>query len=660
MSDTTPDPMQSLSHETRQFPPTGAIQAEAHIRSYEQYEEMHAASLADPEQFWGQTASELHWFKKWDRVLDWKLPDAQWFVNGKTNLCYNCVDRQVEQGLGDKTAIIWEGEPMPNEQAEVIKLTYGDLQRETAKFANVLKAQGVVKGDIVTIYMPMIPELAIAMLACTRIGAPHSIIFGGFSSNSIRDRVEDAQSKIIITADGGWRRGKVIPLKDTVDTALKETDHCKQVIVVQRTKNAIDMQEGRDVWYHEQMAGASEDCPCAELDAEDLAFLLYTSGTTGKPKGIMHTTGGYMTYTYLTSKYVFDLQKDDPDEVYWCTADIGWITGHSYIIYGILPNQVPTLMYEGAPNWPDADRFWDIVQRHGVTKFYTAPTAVRAFMKWGDQHVAKHDVSSIKILGSVGEPINPEAWMWYRDKIGSGQAPIVDTWWQTETGGHMLTPLPGATVCVPGSCTKPFFGIDAAIVTAEGEEVAANQGGLLVIRKPWPSMMRGIYGDRQRFIDTYWSDVPNCYLAGDSARQDEDGNFWIMGRIDDVINVSGHRLGTAEVESALVSHPAVAEAAVVGVPHEIKGTGIAAFVTLIDGIEPTDELKAELRTHVGQDIGAIAKPDQLKFANALPKTRSGKIMRRVLREIAEGKEVTGDTTTLEDFSIVAELSKDPS
>ncbi len=667
MSQTTPDQdtgsnaMESVLQETRKFPPPASFSATAHIQSFDQYEQMYRESIDNPEKFWGEKAAELHWFKKWDRVLEWNLPDAKWFVGGKTNLCYNCVDRQVKAGLGDKTAIIWEGEPVENGQPEIRKLTYKDLQRETSKFANVLKKLGVKKGHVVTIYMPMVPELAIAMLACARIGAPHSIIFGGFSAAAIRDRVADASSKIIITADAGWRRGKHVQLKATVDEALQEApdgatklpvDH---VVVLKRCDNSVTMAPGRDHWWHELMNEASDDCPCEEMDAEDLLFILYTSGTTGKPKGIMHTTGGYMVYTYLTSKYVFDLHEDDPNDLYWCTADIGWITGHSYIVYGILPNRVPTLMFEGAPNFPGPDRFWDIVARHKVTKFYTAPTAIRAFMKWGDEHPQKHSLSSLKVLGTVGEPINPEAWIWYNKLIGGESCPIVDTWWQTETGGHLLTPLPGATTTVPGSCTKPFFGIEPAIVDKDGKQQPTNTGGFLVIKKPWPSMLRGIYGDRDRFIKTYWSEIEGCYFAGDGARQDPDGNFWVMGRVDDVINVSGHRLGTAEVESALVSHPTVAEAAVVGVPHEIKGTGIAAFVTLKGDTKPNPDLKQQLTTHVGHEIGAIAKPDQIRFTEALPKTRSGKIMRRLLREIASGSEVKGDTTTLEDFSVLASL-----
>ena len=651
------DAVESGLQESRKFPPSPAFAAQAHVSSIEQYEQMHRRSIDDPDGFWGEVAADLHWFEKWDRVVEWNLPDAKWFVGGKTNACYNCIDRQIDAGLGDQTAIIWEGEPMPDGKPEVRHLTYSDLKREVSIFANALKKLGVGKGDVVTIYMPMVPELAIAMLACARIGAPHSIIFGGFSASAIRDRVEDGKSKIIITADGGWRRGKPVPLKANVDEACTLTDRVENIVVLERCKSDIEMKGGRDVWWHDAIAGCSDDCPAEPMDSEDLLFILYTSGSTGKPKGIMHTTGGYQVHTYLTSKYTFDLHPEK-NEVYWCTADIGWITGHSYIVYGILPNRVPTLMYEGAPNFPEWDRFWDIIERHKVTQFYTAPTAIRAFMKAGEEHIEKHDLSSLKLLGTVGEPINPEAWMWYHQVIGQEKCPIVDTWWQTETGGHMLTPLPGATTTVPGSCTRPFPGIDAAVVNSEGQEMGVNEGGILVIRKPWPSMLRGIYGNRERFIDTYWSKVEGMYTAGDGARKDEDGNFWIMGRIDDVIVVAGHNLGTMEVESALVSHDAVAEAAVVGFPHDIKGTGIATFVILRRAIPTGDEadaLKKELSNHVAHELGPISKPDKIVFTEALPKTRSGKIMRRLLRDIAAGNEITQDTTTLEDRTIVEKL-----
>lgn len=647
--------IQSILQENRVFNPPEGFADMAYISSLEQYKTMWKKSIDDPEGFWGEVASELHWFEPWTKVLEWNLPDAKWFVNGKTNICYNCIDRQIDGGYGDQTAIMWEGEPMPNGKPEVRNLTYNDMKSEVCKIANVLKKLGVEKGDRVTIYLGMVPELAISMLACARIGAVHSIIFGGFSANSISDRLQDAQSKVIITADGAWRRGKVVPLKDNVDEACNLAEGIvTDVIVLKRCGNECQMVGGRDQWWHTLVKTVTDDCPAEPMDSEDLLFLLYTSGTTGKPKGIMHTTGGYMTYTYLTSKYIFNL-KPDTGQLYWCTADIGWVTGHSYIVYGIMPNRVPTFMFEGAPNFPEEDRFWDIVERHKVTQFYTAPTAIRAFMKWGDDHVTKHDLTSLQVLGTVGEPINPEAWFWYHSLIGGERCPIVDTWWQTETGGILITPLPGCIPTKPGSCTLPFFGLDPAIVDEQGNEKPNNTGGLLAIRKPWPAMLRGIYGDRERFIETYFSKIEGMYFSGDGARRDGDGYFWIMGRVDDVINVSGHRLGTMEVESALVSHPTVAEAAVVGMPHEIKGTGIAAFVTLKSSEKPTEELKKELMNHVTKEIGAIARPDLLRFTDALPKTRSGKIMRRLLREIAEGKIPTGDTTTLEDLNVLAKL-----
>jgi acetyl-CoA synthetase len=649
--------IESVLHESRTFEPPENFDTRisgAHIGSMDEYTKMYKQSIEDPNTFWAAVADELDWFERWDTVLDGDFPDATWFAGGKTNICHNCIDRQIAMGHGDDTAIIWEGEPFGVDGPEVRKLSYYDLHAEVCRFANALKAKGVKKGDVVTIYMGMVPELAIATLACARIGAPHSVIFGGFSSQAIADRVEDAKSKIVITCDGSWRRGKVVPLKDNVDAATELTSLIETVVVLQRCNNDIAWTQGRDEWWHDLVDLQAEDCECEQMDAEDMLFLLYTSGSTGKPKGIIHTTGGYMVYTYLTSKWVFNL-KPDCDQVYWCTADIGWITGHSYIIYGVLPNRVPTIMYEGAPNFPEDDRFWDIVERHKVTQFYTAPTAIRAFMKWGDEHPRKHDLSTLKVLGTVGEPINPEAWMWYRELIGGNNCPIVDTWWQTETGGHMLTPLPGATTTTPGSCTRPFFGIDAAVVNEDGSDVEQNSGGLLVVRKPWPSTLRGIYGDRERFLDTYFGRVDGMYLAGDSARIDENDNFWIMGRIDDVINVSGHRLGTMEVESALVSHESVVEAAVVGVPHDIKGTGIAAFCTLAGGVDPSEELKTALRAHVGNEIGAIAKPDFLKFTDSLPKTRSGKIMRRLLRDVAAGTDSNQDVTTLEDFTVLVKL-----
>jgi len=660
--------IESTLHENRVFDPPADLADRVgplEVASMEDYEARYRRSIEDPEGFWSEVARELHWFTPWEKTLEWDAPDAEWFVGGTTNLCYNCVDRQVESGHGDGVAIIWEGEPVEDGAPEVRRLTYADLQRETSRFAHALRERGVKKGDVVTIYMPMVPELAIAMLACVRIGAAHSIIFGGFSAQAIADRVKDASSRVIVTADGGWRRGKVVPLKHNVDTArdlLKETgDDVDCVVVLERCKNDIATRDG-DVSWDDAVRDAPDHVACEPVDSEHMAFLLYTSGSTGKPKGIVHTTGGYMVYTYLTAKTSFNLVPDrgpDARQVYWCTADIGWITGHSYIVYGVLPTRVPTLMYEGAPNFPDEARFWDIVERHKVTQFYTAPTAIRAFMKWGEEHPQKHDLSSLSVLGTVGEPINPEAWMWYRDVIGGGKAPIVDTYWQTETGGHVITPAPGATPTVPGSCTRPFFGIDAAVVDENGKELPPNHGGLMVIRKPWPGMLRGVYGDRERFIDTYWSRIPGFYTAGDGARRDENGNFWIMGRIDDVINVSGHRMGTMEIESALVGHESVVEAAVVGVPHEVKGEGIAAFCTLASGHEPGEDTVEKLRAHVAEAIGAIAKPDQIRFTGALPKTRSGKIMRRLLRSIAAGEtEISQDITTLEDYSVVASLQED--
>ncbi len=661
--------IESTLHENRVFQPPAASAVGGppwHIASLADYETMYRRSIEDPEGFWGDTANDFHWFKKWDRVLEWSAPDAKWFPGAQTNVCYNCVDRQVEGGFGDQTAIVWEGEPTDRDNLpkEVRRLSYNDLQNDTAKLANTLKSMGVKKGDVVTIYMGMVPELAVAMLACARIGAPHSVIFGGFSAQAIADRVQDANSKVILTCDGAWRRGKVVDLKANVDAAIESmgaASPVEKVLVLKRTKTNVPMTEGRDLDWHQTVDRASDDCPCEPMDAEDMLFLLYTSGSTGKPKGIVHTTAGYMVFTATTAKYTFNLVPDS-NQVYWCTADCGWITGHSYIVYGILPNRVPTLMYEGAPDFPTPARFWRVCDRNKVTHFYTAPTAIRAFMKWGEQYPRLAKLDTLQVLGTVGEPINPEAWMWYRKHIGRDACPIVDTYWQTETGGHVITPLPGATPCKPGSCTRPMFGVDAAIVDVNGVEQPADAGGLMVIRKPWPGMLRGVFGDRQRFIDTYWSTVKvdgvPYYTAGDGARRDKDGNFWIMGRIDDVINVSGHRLGTMEVESALVAHPAVVEAAVVGMPHEIKGTGIAAFVTLAPDADPSDRLKSDLREHVSKEIGPIAKPDQIRFTTALPKTRSGKIMRRLLRSIAAGDtEITQDTSTLEDFSVVAKLKE---
>ncbi|MEM7680519.1 MAG: acetate--CoA ligase [Planctomycetota bacterium] len=664
---TAPDSsIESVLQEQRRFPPPESFVAQAEYGDPAAFEALYQRSIDDPEGFWGEQAESLTWIKPYDKVLEWDCPDAKWFVGGKLNACQHVVDRQVDDGLGDQTAILWEGEPVGDGGPEVRRLTYNDLKREASKCANVLKKLGVTKGDVVTLYMPMVPELAIAMLACARIGAPHSVIFGGFSSQAIRDRVEDGNSKVLITADGGWRRGKVVPLKDNCDQAMQMTDRVEHCVVLKHCGNEIAMQPGRDHDWAGLMADASDDCPCEPMDSEDLLFILYTSGSTGKPKGIMHTTAGYLLYTQLTARISFDLKPGAPapgkpsNDVYWCTADLGWITGHSYILYGILPNRVPTVMYEGAPNFPGPDRLWDMVARHKVTQFYTAPTAIRAFMKAGDEHPAKHDLSSIRLLGTVGEPINPEAWMWYRKVIGGDRCPIVDTWWQTETGGHMLSPKPAVTVTTPGSCTTPCLGVDAAVVDSDGHEVGVNQGGVLVIRKPWPGMLRGIYGDRDRFVETYWSKVPGMYCPADGARIDEHGNVWIMGRIDDVIVVAGHNIGTMEVESALVSHPRVAEAAVVGFPHDVKGNGIAAFCILRGGGAEAegfdDELASELRDHVGGEMGPISKPDKVVLTDALPKTRSGKIMRRLLRDIAAGREITQDVTTLEDQSIVERLA----
>jgi acetyl-CoA synthetase len=642
--------IESVLKEDRVFEPSKDFSAKSHIKNLQDYETLYQQALDDPEGFWASMAKELDWFKPWEKVLEWNPPFAKWFVGGRTNIAHNCLDRHLTTSRKNKAAIIWEGEP-----GDERILTYQALHREVCKFANVLKQIGVNTGDRVAIYMPMVPELPIAMLACARIGATHSVVFGGFSAEALRDRINDAQAKVVVTADGGYRRGGEIPLKKAVDDAIEQTPSIEHVIVYRRTGSQVRMEPGRDHWWHELMANASEECPAEALDAEHPLYILYTSGTTGRPKGIVHTTGGYMLGTYLTAKYVFDLKEED---TYWCTADIGWVTGHSYIVYGPLANGATSLMYEGAPNWPEWDRFWRIVDKYQVNVFYTAPTAIRAFIRAGEQWPLKHKLTSLRLLGTVGEPINPEAWMWYHRVIGKERCPIVDTWWQTETGMIMITPLPGATSTKPGSATRPFPGVVADVVSRDGQSVPPNAGGYLVIKRPWPSMLRTIYGDPERYTRQYWSEIPGVYFTGDGARRDENGYFWIMGRVDDVVNVAGHRLGTMEVESALVSHPLVAEAAVVGRPDEIKGQAIAAFVTLEAGRTANDDLKQELRQHVAKEIGAFARPDDIRFTDALPKTRSGKIMRRLLREIASGDEVRGDVTTLEDLSILAKLREE--
>ncbi len=642
--------IESVLTERRVFPPAAEFSAKAHVSGLAEYERLAREAEADPQAFWAGIAGELEWFSPWRTVLEWKPPFAKWFVGGTTNLAHNCIDRHLTTWRRNKAAIIWEGEP-----GDSRTLTYQDLHREVCTFANVLKGLGVKKGDRVGLYLPLIPELAIAMLACARIGATHSVVFGGFSAEALRDRMNDAQAKVVVTSDGGYRRGQVIPLKANVDDALRDAPCVEHAVVVRRTGETVPMKGGRDHWWHELMPKVSDVCPAEPLDAEHPLFILYTSGTTGKPKGIVHTTGGYMVQTYISSKWVFDLKDED---TYWCTADIGWVTGHSYVVYGILANGATSVMFEGAPNYPEPDRLWQIIDKYGVTIFYTAPTAIRSFAKWGREWPRKHRLDTLRLLGTVGEPINPEAWMWYHEEIGKQRCPIVDTWWQTETGAIMITPLAGAIATKPGSATRPFPGIQAAVVTREGDPVGPNQGGYLVIKHPWPGMLRTIYGDPDRYVQTYWSQIAGCYFTGDGARYDEDGYFWIMGRIDDVVNVAGHRLGTMEVESALVSHEAVAEAAVVGRPDAMKGQAIAAFVTLAAGHKATEQMKLALRDHVAKEIGAFAKPDDIRFTDSLPKTRSGKIMRRLLRDIAAGKETIGDTSTLEDLSVLAKLRED--
>ncbi len=649
MTDKNTGQIDTVMQEERLFPPSRDFAGQARIKSMTEYEALWNEAHDDPEAFWAKQAEELHWFKPYDKVLEWNEPFAKWFVGGQTNVSYNCLDAHLATDRRDKIAIDWEGEP-----GDRLTLTYAELHREVSKFANVLKGLGIVPGDVISIYMPMVPELAIAMLACARVGAVHSVIFAGFSAESIADRNRDSSAKLQLTADAAWRRGKELPLKATVDEALAKSPTVEKCVVLRRTGLEVTMQEGRDLWWHELVNDASDDCPATPLDSEVPLFILYTSGSTGKPKGVMHTTAGYNLYAKKTFEWVFDHRDDD---VYWCTADCGWITGHSYIVYGPLSAGATCVMYEGAPNFPADDRFWQIVEEHKVTIFYTAPTAIRAFIKWGDAHVERHDLSSLRLLGTVGEGINPEAWMWYHKKIGGERCPIVDTWWQTETGGIMMSPLPGAIPTKPGSCTKPLPGIVPAIVGKNGQPVGANQGGMLMIARPWPGMLRGLWGDDERYREQYWSTVPGKYLTGDNARCDDDGYYWIMGRIDDVLNVSGHRLSTIEIESALVSHPEVAEAAAVGRPHELKGEAIAVFVTLKTA-EPSDALRDELKKHVRKEIGALAQPDDIRFTGALPKTRSGKIMRRLLRDIASGKETAGDTSTLEDYSVLAKLRDD--
>jgi acetyl-CoA synthetase len=635
------EPIEALLKEARKFRPPKSFVARALMKSDAAYRE----AGRNPVRFWEQRARELTWFKPWRKALEWKAPYAKWFVGGKLNVSYNCLDRHVMGPRRTKAALIWEGEP-----GDTRTLTYWDLYREVQRFAAALKRHGVKKGDRVTIYMPMVPEVAIAMLACTRIGAAHSVIFGGFSPESVRDRIHDADSTIVLTADGGYRRGSTVPLKKNTDEALKECPGVKTVVVLKRTGDPVEMQSGRDIWWDDFVKGVDAKCPAEPMDSEDLLYLLYTSGSTGKPKGIIHTTGGYLTGIAATHKWVFDIHEDD---VYWCTADVGWVTGHSYVVYGPLANGATTVMYEGTPDFPDKDRFWRIIEKHGITICYTAPTAIRTFMKWGEEYPKRCDLSSLRVLGSVGEPINPEAWVWYWKVIGGGRCPVVDTWWQTETGHIMITPLPGVTVLKPGSATKPFPGIDAEVVDEQGKPA---KSGYLVIRKPWPGMLRGIWGDPERFVKQYWSKYDGIYFTGDGAKRDSEGYFWLLGRVDDVMNVSGHRVSTMEVESALVDHKSVAEAAVIGKPHDIKGQAIAAFVTIKGGVEATPRLMDELKAHVAKKIGALARPDDIIFSAELPKTRSGKIMRRLLRDIAEGRAL-GDTTTLADPAVVASLKQ---
>jgi acetyl-CoA synthetase len=650
MADSQGHDIESVLSEQRKFPPSSEFSQRASIKSLDDYDALCRRAEQDPEKFWGECGNQLSWFKPYEKVLEWNYPFAKWFVGGKINASYNCLDRHLTDGRRNKVAFIWEGEP-----GDSRVLTYQMLADEVGRAANALKSLGITEGDRVAIYMPLIPEAAIAMLACARIGAIHSVVFGGFSAEALADRINDAEAKLVITADAGWRRGTQVDLKGNVDEALKRAASVHKCLVVRRTGAKVEMRKGRDVWWDELVPSQSPNCPAEQLDSEHPLFTLYTSGTTGKPKGVLHTTGGYLTHVSQTMKWVFDLKEDD---IYWCTADIGWVTGHSYSVYGPLSVGATVVMYEGAPNFPENDRFWQIIEKYRVSIFYTAPTAIRTFLKWGDSWVKKHDLSSLRLLGSVGEPINPEAWMWYRKVIGGDRCPIVDTWWQTETGGIMISPVPGAIATKPGSATRPLPGIAADIVTREGKPVMANQGGFLVIKRPWPGMLRTIFRDPERYKSAYFSQIEGMYFTGDGARRDEDGYFWIMGRVDDVINVSGHRLSTMEIESALVSHEAVAEAACVGKPDAMKGQGVMAFVTLEGGRKGDDKLREDLKRHVVKEIGALARPDEIRFTDALPKTRSGKIMRRLLRQIAAGDETLGDVTTLEDLSVMARLRED--
>jgi acetyl-CoA synthetase len=642
--------IESILREGRKFPPTAEFANRAAVKGIADYEALYRRAEQDPEGFWAGCARELAWSKPFTKVLDWQFPFAKWFADGTLNAAYNCVDRHLIGARRNKVALIWEGEP-----GDSRVLTYQMLALEVGRCANALKELGVREGDRVAIYMPLVPEAVIAMLACARLGAIHSVIFGGFSAEALIDRINDAQARLVITADAGWRRGQKIELKNNVDEALKRTPSVEKCLVLNRVGTKVEMRHGRDVWWDEIVPRQSPECPPTAVEAEHTLFTLYTSGTTGKPKGVVHSTGGYLTHTLMTMKWIFDLKDED---IYWCTADIGWVTGHSYTVYGPLAAGATVLMYEGAPNFPEEDRFWAIIEKYRVNILYTAPTAIRTFIKWGDQWVKKHDLSSLRLLGTVGEPINPEAWIWYHNVIGGGRCPIVDTWWQTETGGIMIAPMPGAIATKPGSATRPLPGVAADVVTREGASVGTNQGGLLVVKRPWPGMLRTIFRDPERYRQQYFSQIDGMYFTGDGARRDEDGYFWIMGRVDDVINVSGHRLGTMEIESALVSHPAVAEAAVVGRPDEMKGQAVFAFVTLEGGRSGSDQLREELRRHVVKEIGALARPDDLRFSDALPKTRSGKIMRRLLRQIAAGDQTLGDTTTLEDLSVLAKLRED--